>query len=54
MKREIYKDIFRKMVYTGCIEIRVLILTNERTRQFMKVSLYHSVKFAKVFQDFFK
>jgi hypothetical protein len=50
MKREIYKDIFRKMVYTGCIEIRVLILINGR----MKVSLYHSVKFAKVFQDFFK
>jgi hypothetical protein len=32
----------------GVSEIRVLILTSERTRQFMK----HFAKFTKVFQDF--
>jgi hypothetical protein len=41
-----------KWYIQGVSEIRVLILTNGRMRQFMKVSLYHFAKFAKVFQDY--
>jgi hypothetical protein len=36
----------------GVSEIRALILTNERTRQFTKLFAIKFVKFVKLFQDF--